>query len=513
MSPIATVLSRSNQKIYYSSLVLVVAIKTIPLRDELSPFQFCDETIWINEVSRMIQSGSLIPQEFRSGSTSILPVFLAAKLLTTIFQHDLTSDELTLLARALLIVGGAAMTFLIFGRVLQKLKIASWLIAPACTLLLLNPSQLAFSRYWYPDHFIILPSTIFLLTCVNVISSKQKSSRHFFYVGLAFALLVSTKYTTITASVCFFPLVMAHINTTSRFSQVKVAIRRLLTISVSAIALFSLLNYGIFFHYIKFTRDFRFNLQNYSQLPGGLNSLLFYTWMLIVAPFGLLGFPLIALGVRGVWKKSLSLLLAVVPFLVFLLIGLARSGVTISRNIAVGLPFVTLFLVVGINQWISNSRNRSQSSISMHLVFPLLLLLPVAGESLISIRSDLRADSRDQAVIWINKNIPMDTNIGNNEFCSGISPGDVAGIKTTNDPTFSLQLDYYLINSYWDSPLSPYYQSNLNQRFFHFYRLKNGSIPIDFQRLRRQDYVPEGYEIVKVIDGDGPEILILKKRL
>jgi len=511
MTRIVAVLNRSNQKFFYFVLVLVIAIKTIPLRDELAPFQFCDETIWLNEVSRMIQSGSIVPQEFRSGSMSILPVFLVAKLFTTLFRKDFTPNELTLLARVVLIVWGAFVTFLLFRRILQMLQITRWLIAPAGAFLLLNPTQLAFSRYWYPDHFIILPATTFLFTCVNIISSKNASSRNFVYVGIAFALLISTKYTAISASVCFLPLVTVDLDFSHRFSSLKIAIRRLLIICGSAVASFSIMNYGIFFHFAKFVNDFKFNLQNYSQLPGGLNPLLFYTWMLFVAPFGLLGLLWLAFGVRSLWKNSLPLLMVITPFLVLLPLGLARSGVTTSRNIAVGLPFVTVLLVVGVNHLVSNPKNCSRTSIAMRFVFLFLLLLPIAKESLIAIRSDLRSDSRNQAVIWIKDNIPINTNIGSNEFCSGLSPADVSGFKTTIDPTFSLRLDYYLLNSYWESPLSPSYQSNLNQRFFHFYRIKNGAIPFIHRSLSKKDYVPKGYEIVNVIDGDGPEIVILKR--
>ena len=493
------------------TLLLTIAVKAIPLRDELSPFQFCDETIWLNEVSRMIESGSLVPQEFRSGSISILPVFLVAKFYSAIFRHNLTTNELTLLARFLLIIGGAAIAFLLFGRILQKLHIKSWLIAPACVILLLNPAQLAFGRYWYPDHFIILPSTIFLLACINIVCSKNTSPRDFVYVGLAFALIISTKYTAVSAYICILPLVTVGLNITPKSSQLGIAIKRLLIITGTAVASFAVINYGIFFHFAKFLSDFKFNLQNYSQLQGGLRPFLFYAWMLIVAPFGLLGLPWVALGVRSLWKNSSVLLLAFVPWLVILLIGLARSGLTPSRNIAIGLPFITLIFIVGVDQWASGETNLQQRSVVTRLVLLFLLLLPVAVESLTAIRTDLHSDSRDQAVIWVKSNIPKDVSIGSNEFCSGLSPGDVSGYKTTIDPTFGLQLDYYLLNSYWDSPLSPYYQSISNQRFFHFYRIKNSAVPSKFPSLEKAEYVPEGYKIVKAISGDGPEIVILKK--
>jgi hypothetical protein len=403
------------------------------------------------------------------------------------------------------------MTFLLFSRVLKTLQIKESLIAPAGALLLLNPAQLAFGRYWYPDHFIILTSTIFLLACVNIICGKKTSFRNYAFLGLAFALLTSTKYTAVSAFVCFLPLITLDLNSKPRSSQIKVSINRFLIIAGSAITSFSLLNYGIFFNFSKFVSDFKFNLSNYSQLPGGLKPLMFYSWMLIVAPFGLLGLFWIFLGVRSLWKSYKTLLLTFVPFLIVLLFGLTRSGLTTSRNVAIGLPIITLLLVVGINTWVSGTMFRQRNAVTMTLLIPCLTLLPITAESLGAIRADMQSDSRYQAVKWIKTNIPKDKNIGSNEFCSGLSPGDVSGYKTTIDPTFSLGLDYYLLNSYWDSPLSKYYQSNSNQRFFHFYRLKSSTVPFKFPILNKNDYVPKGYEIVKVISGDGPEIVILKK--
>lgn len=492
-------------------VVIVIAIKTIPIRDELAPFQFCDETIWLNEVSQMIRSGSLVPQEFRSGSLSILPVFLAVKFCSFFFQRNLSENEITVMARVLLIVFGSALTLLFFRRILEKLQIKSWLLIPAGAVLLLNPTQLSFSRYWYPDHFIVLPSTIFLLACVRIIIDRNTSLRSYAYVGLAFALIVSTKYTAVSAAICFLPLVTVGLNKVRRSTQIKTATIRLLTVFGFSVTSFSLINYGIFFHYSKFVLDFKFNLQNYSQLAGGIVPLQFYAWMLIVAPFGLFGLPWIVLGMRSIWNSSRTLLITILPFLMILLIGLARSGLTTSRNIAIGLPFITLFLVVGINQWTSDSFVGRRSFLAIRISLPFLMLSPIAAESLRSIQSDIQTDSRDQAVTWVRKNIPTNVSLGSNEFCSGLSPGDVAGFKTTIDPTFSLRLDYYLLNSYWDSPLSPYYQSHSNQKFFHFYRLKNSSVPFRFPNLDKTNFIPRGYEIIKVLSGDGPEIIVLRR--
>ena len=50
--------------------------------------------------------------------------------------------------------------------------------------------------------------------------------------------------------------------------------------------------------------------------------------------------------------------------------------------------------------------------------------------------------------IWIKNNVQMFTNNGRSQFCTGSSSGDISGFKTDIDPTSSLQLDYYLLNSY-----------------------------------------------------------------
>jgi hypothetical protein len=74
-----------------------------------------------------------------------------------------------------------------------------------------------------------------------------------------------------------------------------------------------------------------------------------------------------------------------------------------------------------------------------------------------------------------------------------------------------LQLDYYVINSFWFSPIFRHYETKSDQRYFHYYRFLNYGNPLFRQHTDITELIPSNYVIEKVFSGDGPEIVVLRR--
>jgi hypothetical protein len=111
--------------------------------------------------------------------------------------------------------------------------------------------------------------------------------------------------------------------------------------------------------------------------------------------------------------------------------------------------------------------------------------------------------------------IPEGSYVGVNEGCSGPSPAVVKGYKTIHDPFFRQNLEYYVINSYWDFPLKSQYSKSsilqsFDQKYIHFYSFSNTNLMTYSFKTRSLDLIPN-YSLIELIKSNGPDILVYKK--
>ena len=114
---------------------------------------------------------------------------------------------------------------------------------------------------------------------------------------------------------------------------------------------------------------------------------------------------------------------------------------------------------------------------------------------------------------WLDKNLPAKARVGSNEFCSGVAPISRTDVSIVVDPLVSLDLDWYVINSYWDSPFFDAYGTIGEQKYFHFYRFnrpRNLNLGNSLPDLK--SVLPSGYEIVKLFSSNGPDVIVLRKK-
>ena len=503
---------RSQSFLFYMLIAISVGIRFPHIFKELSPYQFCDEVIWLNEVQRMISENSFVPTNFLSGSLNIVPAFLASQSAKIAIGRNLNGDELTIAVRIVLILGSVIGAAIIYRKLLRMLLKNEWVIIAGTAILLLNPSSLAFSLYWYPDHYILLPVVFFYYTVVSTIVNEKSGRSQWALIGIALAVLVSTKYTTLLAAAMLVPALIARGDIFPlRISSLRMFRQVATTISVFVLS-FLVINYGALFNPSKFVEDFLFNFHNYSRYKGGIQTLEFYIYTMLISPFGLVSLLFLILGIVFVFKRNKFVGWSLISFPILLVLSLSRSGFTISRNMAVLLPITSIFMICGLQQAFLIAKKTSTVRRSpIFILVTLSLSFPLA-ESISQTKMSLKQDSRVLSSEWISENIPANASIGTNEGCSGASPVSTAGLVATADPTMELQLDFYVFNSFWESPIYRHYETYSDQRFFHFYRFLNYGNPLFRRHIDLVELIPSNYVIEKVFSEDGPEIVVLRKR-
>tara|TARA_Y100001980_G_C14334850_1_gene150984 strand:- start:86 stop:646 length:561 start_codon:yes stop_codon:yes gene_type:complete len=185
-----------------------------------------------------------------------------------------------------------------------------------------------------------------------------------------------------------------------------------------------------------------------------------------------------------------------------------------NRNINFLLISVLLLTTYGIEKSLNSVKFRKLNYSVITLMFTFMLYSFV-----LTIIDDLKTDSRAVAESWMQENINFGTSttFGTNEACSGDSPAAKIG-ETIYDPNFDLGLDYYILNDYWSSKIT---NNNLRQNIFtvrnhkndHFYYYLNLDLISNRHFADVEKFnIPDGYEIIKTFDGNGPKIYILSKR-
>lgn len=197
-----------DKKYVFSFFILALIFRIPPvLIQELPPFQFCDEDIYSSEVMKMLTENRFFTKEFRSGGINIYPAYFLGKLFFLIMGRLPELNELIIMARLLLSgILNASTVFIIskIGTIIFKEN-----TRPKILLLLgfsLSPMISGISRIWYPDHYIIFFSSLFLYFLLKFNITKENDTWIYSKLGISLGLIISTKYTGVLLTI---PLAIA----------------------------------------------------------------------------------------------------------------------------------------------------------------------------------------------------------------------------------------------------------------------------------------------------------------
>jgi hypothetical protein len=493
----------------------------------LPPYLYCDEGIYSNEVLRMLTSDTLVVNEFRAGGFNIYPVLLLFKL-WGIFSTDLPSlSDVVVIGRLVHVVFLSSLAIFFIFHITNNLFNNERIGLYAVLGFVVSPMVYGISRYWYPDHYIVVFASGFLFFLSDAFKNKP-TLKSCIGIGVFWALTVSTKYTGVLFAIPVFVLMALYLWDNRAKDMIKAAFSRSvaysLIILIAFTLVFSIFNFSIFINTEKFVDDFIFNINNYKGAEPKMflgfisEAAKFYFLTTYVLTLGIAGFLVFLLGYLGILINSKKLFFLMICFPAFLIIYLGDAGIFINRNMMILLPFILPVFGYGffsINQFAlkldGNKKLITRAFLTLTIIF-------ASGQTAYAFVHDFQPDSRIVAHDWLKEHIPAGPTIGTNEFCSGSSPAAM-GNKLAKDPYMKTGYKYYVLNSYWKSALDPVYRNRLgvwqviDQKYlwFHnnmddiFYRKIDKSVTID-------NTIPSSYRVLKVFDSNGPDIVILERK-
>jgi hypothetical protein len=489
---------------YHLAFLVCIILRIPSLRQELPPYLFCDENLYAGEAFSLFSNGGFVADIFRAGGVNIYSPILFSSILSLIGFGGDSYSNFIIEARILMVILNASTVYVLLAIIslFTKSKLVHFFTIGG---FVVSPYVLSLSRQWYPDHFIVLFVSIFLYYfLINYSDSFSKSN--YLKLNISFALLLSTKYTTLI----FLPLVWIVVY---KHLVIRVSRKSIFKSNLIGFFVFLIINFSIFFHPRKFLTDFFFNLQNYGQSEGiHFRGITYNFAVLLFLVFGIPSCILILTGAKLAFKTNLSIPIRLFTLVcVLYLISMGQALITLNRNLMIFVPLILIFLGLGSGKFWQMGNSKFSST----KILVLIVYFACTINSCYIFLHDFEKDSRVIAASRLGGLIPPNTIVGVNEACSGSSPAGEAGFEILYDPFLKDKLPYYVINSYWPSPYQALYSKNgflqeFDQKYIHFYLFSN----TEFWKLsftpRVWDTV-DGYEVVKVFNSNGPDVIVLKK--
>jgi hypothetical protein len=293
----------------------------------------------------------------------------------------------------------------------------------------------------------------------------------------------------------------------------KKVFQRAIVFAAASVITFIAFNPGVIWRRKEFVRDWKFNLNNYDRPSNGIGGIFFYGDQLALRSLGVVAFLFAIIGALHLVKVNKAVAISLLSFPAALVFTLGRSGLAINRNISSAIPIIAVLAAVGCGKCIQMVAKPTAEHrvLRTGVVLSFLLFQPIVetGTALIH---DFSPDSRKIAQPWLDAYLPANATVGVNEFCSGPPPIGRKDLSIVSDPMMQNSLDFYVINSYWNSPFVDSYKHIGEQKYFHFYRFNDVEIRGYLNsRPNLAAKVPSGYQIEHVFSSNGPDIIVLKR--
>jgi hypothetical protein len=497
---------------YFILFSLSTFVNFPKLFQEIHPFMFCDEEIYVSEILILLNNHSWERNSFLQGNMNIFPSIFVAKLAEISFGA-LDLSQIQILSRITLTYIPLAITAIVVYKISHELfnnKLVSFISG---LVFIFSPYVYANSRYSYPDHSIYLFVSLFVLFVLKSFNSNYKVF-YSFVAGFFLALSVSTKYT--SAVIILIPLLFGLqkilVNRKNFLRNLLVEFTAFISLALSCIMFVFLLNF-VTSDFRDFIVGFQQNKEIYESFQGSFSSgAVFYLVSMLVLPIGILGLFVLLFGIANQKFVIKNFTIFIAPAFIFIYV-MGEEGVVLQRSISFMMVLIVPFFAYSIHRLLFIS---FPSTILIRVFVISALILPLST-TIFSINNDLQPDSRILAREWIAKFHSDSKRVGVNDACSGESAAKIGSIETVRDPYFDLGLDLYVFNSYWPSSIQVLYfeQYGILQtrdlKYFHFYNFNSRQLwnrsPIE---ISLESLIPSNYNVVKVFKNNGPEIVVIE---
>ncbi len=483
------------------ALLILYSISRLPiLSSELTPFLFCDEQIFLNDVHSLITKKRYVYAVYTAGGMNIIPLFILGKLLY--YFNIYSQSNLLFLGRFFYLFLLGIFTCLYLYKLTKAISNKSIIGFISVIVFIVSPYCISQSKIWYPDDYIYLFSTIFLFYVVKYIQTKK--TKYLFVITLSLVLACSVKY---TAFLLFSLLPFIFLKEDNLIEATK----KYFFMGFFFILGFLCCNYALLIHPLGWIDAFQWNIKNYqphewSRISGPIYYF-FLTYITFLTPVHFISY---CAGYRDLFTKNRELFFIFLIFPIFYIYFMGTANFVLNRNVSILIPFVIPILSIGIYQISLFLINNKKNFILLFFYLPPLLFF------IFITYSDFGIDSRYIAYEWLKKNVKANESIITNESCSVPTFGD----KFFNGPTSELVEDFFIINSYWFSGENLPERGRgllqiINQKNLHFYNFNDASLykPIHHRDYNVGDIFFEKYILVKKINKNGPGIYIFKKNI
>jgi len=487
-------------------IFLSILIKLPSIFLDLPPYQYCDETIYLNQLLRFGNDWNHF-YEFRAGGFNYIPLYPLA--------FFLDKEALLIAGRVLYNVMFSSFTIFYIFKITKLFSNSKIIIFISLFLFLVSPYAFTHSKIWYPDHYIYFFSSGFFYYLTLILLNKNFSQKYLYLLVFFFSIMISIKYTSLLLFPAFL-FVLYKLKT--QINDFYICFGYLRKSFYIFILVFSFFNIGLFFNPSEFVKDFLFNINNYSGYSNDflLDGVIYYSINLFLFTSSFLCIPILFLGLKEIINRSeitFYAYLVIILFFIFYL-GLS-SGLLINRNVSILIPLIFPILALGFHKLFFFFKNSYYKFIIR--IYLSLFLIHTLSSFTFSFSNTLKTDSRVLAEEWLRNNIPSSSSIGTNEFCSGSSPAEKYFSNIYVDKSFTKKYDYYVINSYWKSAIDYKYRHKIplifimNQLYVN-YHYSHTSSSFSFNP-KAHSVIDDLYSEEKVFEGYGPKIYIMKKKV
>jgi 4-amino-4-deoxy-L-arabinose transferase-like glycosyltransferase len=500
---------KSTTILLWIFFIIALISRALSVDKETSNLLYCDEAIYQNELTRIINQGSFTTRNFLSGGLNFV-LFIPLFKIISVFYSNITNDQILIIVRLLFpIILSSLTVFLIY--LLSKL-VTSNKRTPllAAFLYAIAAYPISQSHIYYPDSYSVFFGTLIMYSIIKY-SQSQKSK--VLFMAFTLSLGMSIKYT----FVCFALTAIIAIIIKSFTNRIRIIeiLNSILMLTLQTIAFFAIINFSIFFHPLNFFFDFAGNIANYDRpVVGGVSTYVFYLLSLVLIPLGLAGFILAVIGIYFSTKKNFlraNTLILVSPFLIFLLfMSSGNLGSVRNINMLLYLPFISFAFAL-------SKISEIKSVPGTYLV--VLIIVVITSQTIYFIAQSSRKDARLQATEWVNSNIAKTEIIGTNPGCGYKLPLDEE-YEVVFDQDMKGNYNYYIFDMNWVGTVfyseysknSWYLEFNPNYiSFYHWHNVLPTKI-FEFHGTNRdiKRHVPNGYDY-KVFSGYGPDVIVLSR--
>ncbi len=505
--------------------IINIILRAPGIYQELPPNSFCDEDLITNYAFKNYNENKIY--YYGLGQINYYLAAIPSYISGLFLQQKLSQDRFIILSRFLGPVFFNSIGAVIIFCTIHLLSKSLIICIIFSILYTFSPMNLGLSRIFYPDHYLIIFSTICLF--LSLLSIKGLSNKLSIIIGsftVAFAASVKIHGFVLIVPLIFSNLKFFHKGSKFDLFSVKISVIKTLFIFFGSLIFFSMLNPFLFFEgftvlekYIDWKRSIYSNDTEYLMSNSPYS---FYIMVTLFCSFGISASLLFIIGFIKLYQSDLQLFLTLISCPLVLILFFGQLKLILIRNMILALPFVLIFIAYGYFSSIHLVKNQF-----LKYMMILVLFIEPVSKSLFSFYNDFKIDSRIKTREWVSKNIIEGSTIASNTGCFQPFPFDSDKFNSI-DLRFSSamiylknydNIDYLIIDSWFGDMIGKNkHKSEQSGTIIFTEKIFNNLTFINATGMFHENKYQKGllrnnyFKHIQTIRGYGPDIFIYENK-